>query len=667
MKLLFTTIFIFLFISTASSQTDSTTQKTEAILDDILIETESESELEDIYDYVEDIIANPIDLNKADIFELTKIPGLDNVSAEKIIRHREKFGSFYSTNELYAIRDINKDLIEKIIPFLSTSKIFDKDQPVDVYDYSEPFYSKLKTSFRSRITNDLQTRQGFVDSSYAGSRLKSYNRLMFKFDRNYQAGVLIEKDPGEKSFTDFSSFHLQIKDLYFLDNLVIGDYTIELGQGLTLWSPFGFSKGADAVFPVKKNSRFVRPYTSAAEFNFLRGAASTIRIDDFKFTAFYSNKSIDASINELTNEITSISQTGFHRTATEILKKNNVQQKLFGSSLDYRFSNTLNAGIIYYNMKFDKPFESSSLYEISGDSFNYLSFYYNINFSKFILFGEASYDQTSVASVNGLQFAASNNFIFTTSIRSYPRNYTNLLGFGFGERSGRINNEVGFYSGFKLRTRFGVLNLYYDIFKFPYRTNENSLSSEGDELLVDFSTRFIRSIELRLRYKYENKEVTELVDAEDRIVRRLKQIARTEFIYDIDKKIRLKTRLEYNNFLIRSSNKNENGFLIFQDIRFAPTKQLSAYGRIIFFQTDSFNSAVYEFENDLVGVMPNLAMYGNGIRWYLMIRYRPLNFMNISVKYSETYKPDEISLSSGDNEITGNLDNRFSLQIDLSF
>ncbi len=65
--------------------------------------------------------------------------------------------------------------------------------------------------------------------------------------------------------------------------------------------------------------------------------------------------------------------------------------------------------------------------------------------------------------------------------------------------------------------------------------------------------------------------------------------------------------------------------------------------------------------------MPNLAMYGNGIRWYLMIRYRPLNFMNISAKYSETYKPDETSLSSGDNQINGNLDNRFSLQIDLSF
>ena len=107
--------------------------------------------------------------------------------------------------------------------------------------------------------------------------------------------------------------------------------------------------------------------------------------------------------------------------------------------------------------------------------------------------------------------------------------------------------------------------------------------------------------------------------------------------------------------------------MVFQDIRIAAHKNLNFSGRIIFFQTDSFNSAIYEFENDLLGVMPNLAMYGKGIRWYLIAKYKPLTYLSISAKYSETFKPDVTSLSSGDNEIIGNLDNRFSLQIDLNF
>jgi hypothetical protein len=667
LRYLFTTIFLTAIIIPAYAQIDSTVLKTEEILDDVLIETESESEDEDLYDYVEDIITNPIDLNKADIFELTKIPGMDNVSAEKIINHRDKFGYFYSVNELFAVRDLDKNLIGQIIPFLIVENKFDQEQFSESDEYSIPFYSKFRTTLRSRISNDLQTRRGFSNQRFAGSKIKTYNRFQIKYDRNFQAGVLIEKDPGEVLHTDFSSFHFQMKDAGFINNLIIGDYTIELGQGLALWSPFGFSKGADAVFPVKKSSRFIRPYTSAAEYNFFRGAASTIQFNNFRLTGFYSNYNIDASINEESNEIITISKTGFHRTTTEIAKKNSAQQIFYGGSFDYRAANIFNVGAIYYKVKFDKPLEYSSLYDLSGQNFNYLSVYYNINYYKFSLFGEASYDQTSVASHNGLQFAASKNLIFTTAIRSYPRNYKNLFGFGFGERSGKTNNEVGFYSGVKLKSNIGIINLYYDIFKFPYKTYENSLSSEGDELLIDFLTSFSRGFEIKLRYKYENKEITEIIDDENKIVRRLKQTARTELIYETNNLLRLRTRIEYNNFLIRSANKTENGLLIFQEARFLFLKKFVVYGRIIFFHTDSFNSAVYEFENDLVGVMPNLAMYGKGIRWYFLIRYKPINLITVSAKYSETYKPDATFLSSGDNQIIGNLDNRFSLQIDLSF
>ncbi len=144
-----------------------------------------------------------------------------------------------------------------------------------------------------------------------------------------------------------------------------------------------------------------------------------------------------------------------------------------------------------------------------------LSFYYDLYLSKLNFFGEASFDGNSVASINGIQFFASREFIFTTSVRNYPRNYNNLLGFGFSERSGKINNEVGIYSGLKWKLPFGVINLYYDIFRFPYRTSENSLSSEGNEFLFDLISIPIAKFEFRLRYKYENKEVTELIDADE--------------------------------------------------------------------------------------------------------------------------------------------------------
>ena len=74
----------------------------------------------------------------------------------------------------------------------------------------------------------------------------------------------------------------------------------------------------------------------------------------------------------------------------------------------------------------------------------------------------------------------------------------------------------------------------------------------------------------------------------------------------LSNKIRLRGRFEYNSFRINSLNSNENGYLIFQDIRFSPSNSLNIYGRIIFFKTDSFNSAIYEYENNLTGVLTKL-------------------------------------------------------------
>lgn len=661
-------LLLFIIIKPTYAQLDSTSIITEDVLDNLLIEPDIETNSEELVEIFEDLIRNPIDINSADAFELLKLPNMDSQSAQKIIEHRNKFGYYFSPNELFSIRELDKQLIESIIPFVKTSRPKDDaENNEEVTIGTESIFTKSKLTLRNRVTNDLQNRDGFITGKYQGSKLKSYNRFLYNFDENYQAGVLVEKDPGELSYTDFTSFHLQVKEIGILKNFVAGDYLLEYGQGLALWSPFGFSKGADAVYPVKKKARFLRPYTSAAEYRFFRGASARIVIDDFNLTAFYSGNTFDATIDPITGNITSVGQTGFHRFESELSKKNSAHEKLIGGVLDYKLRNKFNFGMIYYNASFNKNFQSNSLYSIEGESFNYYSLYYDFNFSKINIFGEASYDGNSVASINGVQFSANRELIFTSAVRSYPRNYINLYGFGFSEKSGSINNEVGIYSGFKWVIPIGVLNLYYDIFKFPYRTNQNSLSSEGNDLLVDFVSVPLPNFELRLRYKYENKEVTELIGFDEEIVRRLKQIARTELIYNVSRFLRLKTRIEYNHYFIKDAGLKENGFLVFQDVRYVPQKNINLYGRIIFFQTDSFNSAVYEYENDLLGVMPNLAMYGKGVRWYLIIKYKPLNFLTLSTKYSETYKPDVTSLSSGDNEIIGNVDNRISFQIDMSF
>ena len=115
------------------------------------------------------------------------------------------------------------------------------------------------------------------------------------------------------------------------------------------------------------------------------------------------------------------------------------------------------------------------------------------------------------------------------------------------------------------------------------------------------------------------------------------------------------------------SMRYEKGLLLFTDINFRPTSGIYFAGRIIFFRTDSYDSRVYEFENDLTGVISNPALFGEGMKWYFVLKYKSNFGATVSFKYSELYKPNDKTIGSGYNQINGPLDNKIGLQIDWNF
>jgi len=650
------------------AQTDSTYLNAEEVLEDLLQEPTNEQDDSNLYELIEQLLLNPIDINTAEVFELQQIPAIDLETAKLIVNHRKKYGNFFSVNELNAVHGLNNDFINKIKPYLICSRIKAVEE-VDRKDEKtiDRVLSKSKLLLRSRVSNDLQTRRGFTENRFEGTKPRVYNRLIIKYDANYQVGILAEKDPGELSLNEFTSYHFAISDVGILHRFVLSDYLIEFGQGLAMWSPYGFSKGADAIYPVKKRDNLIKPYTSATETNFLRGAAVSIIINEFIFSAFYSKNKLDANIDTLTGDIISTPIDGFHRTENEIMKKHAAEEKLFGARIDYEHKGFLRSGILFYQSEFSKNFLPSGVFDLTGRKFNYTSFFYDFYYNNLNVFGEFAYNGTSIASINSFQFFIGRDFSFLTSIRSYPRNYISLHGYAFGERSGATTNEFGIYTGIKLRTPIGLINFYYDQFKFPFSTFSNPLPSNGDEFLADIISKPIYQLETRIRYKYENKDINTLIDNNKQLVKRLRQVIRFELIYNPTKRLRLRGRFEYNKYKVARINAVENGYLLYQDVRFSPTNNFNFYARIIFFRTDSFNSAIYEYENDLTGVLTNSALFGEGIRWYLIIRYKFMRFLTLSLKYSETYKPKEETISSGLNEIKGNVDNRIALQIDFRY
>ncbi|WP_225739506.1 hypothetical protein [Chlorobium phaeovibrioides] len=62
-----------------------------------------------------------------------------------------------------------------------------------------------------------------------------------------------------------------------LKSAVIGNYTLNFGEGLLMGQNRYFSKGSDPAGSVRLNSRRLKPYSSSGEYGFLQGAALSLR------------------------------------------------------------------------------------------------------------------------------------------------------------------------------------------------------------------------------------------------------------------------------------------------------------------------------------------------------------------------------------------------------
>ncbi len=627
----------------------------ENLLDDVTVEKEDS----EVFELFENLIDDPIKINSASVQDILRIPFLNYTEAQTIINYRKKVKIINSADQLLEISNISTEQIQRILPFIS----FENNSTSVFKSFSEQL-SFIKLNFRSRVIQDLQIRNGFSNNSFLGSPQKLYNRLKLIYPGKMNIGVLFEKDAGETSVSDFSSFNFSVKNLSFINNLTIGDYLIEFGQGLAIWSPYGFSKGSDAVGTSSRNARGIIPYTSSEENNFMRGAAVNFSILNISLSAFFSSHKIDASIDTATDKINSIIIDGYHRTENEIRKKDALGENIFGMKLSRLFDDNLHIGFLYYKSSYDHFFSNPSL--SNRKTFQYFSTSYSSVISKLCIIGETAFYDNAVSTINIADFSVDKNITLVFSYRNFSASFISMKGNAFGEK-GIAQGESGFYTGLRFRTALGTFNLYYDQFKFPPSASANEFTKGGRDFLIFFNHKILKDTEIRIRYKNERKETEAVVNNENGLINKLSQNIRLEAVYKISSKLKFKTRFEFVNIFFEKNMSKEKGYLVFQDASFQPNENLTFLGRIIFFQTDSYESRVYEFENDIPGVMTNPSLFGEGNKWYLIVKYKTQFGFSLSLKYSELYKPFVKSIGSGNSEIQGGLDNKLSFQFDFVF
>lgn len=651
---------------------------------EILLESQLTGEDEsEMLDFLENLRRNPLNLNKAAYENLALIPFLNKITAQKIIEYRNENKFFHSKRELLKIEGITEDVYERIKIYLIVPG---SDRDVIIDETGNRFtarnaykYFSVSSRIRTRFIQDLQIRDGYLNGNFQGSRPKIYNQINSRiYSGNYalEINFTAEKDAGEKRMTDFVSGYVQLNQNKFIREAVAGDYTVSFGQGLALWSSSSFSKGIDAVTPLKKRAKGIDGHSSADEVRFFRGAAAKLFTGSFNLSLLYSDNHYDATVDTSSDGLSGFYYDGYHRTSSEINRQNAAREKLFGGRMGFE-KGSMNFGITYWQSKFTKTILPDSLrntLDFSGDKANMTGVDYDFIFKNMNFYGEFARSQSkSIASFNALQITLYKFADVLISYRNYPSGFASVHSYGFGEKNGNTANERGFYTGITLKPFSGLLiNGYYDQFKFPYRTYFDPVSTSGTDFLASAEWKAVRGLHLNLKYKNENKEITRTVTDEFgrdvKIIDDRNQLnARAGLIYHISGKLRFRSRFEYVYVDYKTSGGDNKGIMFFSDIRVLPVKGLSFDIRYIIFDTDDYDSRIYEYENDIKGVMSNTALYGKGNRWYLLLKYKPFPYIEISGKYYETYMDGVKSIGSGNDKINGNTNNRISLGAELIF
>ncbi len=687
-KILILITFIFSFCSNSFSQSDSinyksqTTQIDKTYLEELLLENSFE-DLEDskLLDYLEDLESHPIDLNTATIEDLEEIPFISSNLAREIIVYRNKYFPIKSKRELLEIDNLTEETYELIKNFFIVKKdttFIDEKDLENQNNEKNILFKNFGLRYRTRFQQELQTKEGYLNGNYPGSKAKIYNQLNFNYlNEKYllEGNITIEKDPGEKSLADFYSGFIELKNYKRIKNAVLGDYSLNFGQGIGMWSGLGFSKGSVTVDAIKKRGNSIKGYSSVNESQFFRGAAIDIKYKDLNFLTFFSNNYFDASIDTTLDEISSFYFDGYHRNISESNRKNSAKEVLIGTRGYYSKEN-IQIGVTYWTSKFSKSVGTDSskrLYNFSGDKANILSFDYDLIYKNMNLYGEFARSQSgAVASIGALRFNFGKiaNFVFL--YRNYPENFSPVHSFGFGEKNGNTQNEVGLYSGAFLYPYKGLfLSVYYDQFKFPYRSYTETVSVLGNDLLLNINWSVNKNLDINVRYKNENKEGARSVT--DEFGRTIKKIDnrnltnfRIGFDYNFTNKFRIRSRYDYVFINYKFYGGNNKGYLFYTDFRFIPIFGLSVSTRLIFFDTENYDSRIYEYEDDISGVMSNVALYEKGRRWYTLLKYKPLNFLKIYLKYSETYIDGAKSIGTGNDQIHKNVNNKINIGLEIN-
>ena len=550
----------------------------------------SESEEDAYFQELQQLRQSPVNLNTANADELRSLKNLSPVQIQCLIEYRKLVGSIVRLYELQSIPYWDINTIQQIMPFVSI------DLPVRLKKTFKERFANGEHSIRIRCAQVIEQSKGYTINKdlsgnyYAGSPQSVSLKYKYQYKNLLEYGFLADKDAGETFFKgtnnkgfDFYSAHVIIRNVGIIQSLVLGDFTVNMGQGLVQWQAMAFNKGVD-FFAIKRSSPVFKPYQSFGENNFHRGAGCTLGNKKTALSFFCSFRKLDANLNSDTphfeqQQITSLQTSGLHRTSGELCDRAVQQQFSFGGSIKCFFKNASISfnGIQYqFKLPFFNDLQPYRKYYFSGDSRGNYSFDYSYTHRNMHFYGEfAMGSNQALATVNGLFISVASKADLSFIYRNSAPRYQSLNTNAFSENN-IPNNERGFFAGISIRPVNQIkIDGYVDIYKFPWLKYGINAPSGGISYLLQLTYSYNKKTIFYSRYKTESKAMNDTESEFPVFSTILKSCRswRTQVSYKINSAFSFRNRVEVI-WYDPGGKKKEQGFLLASDFFYKPIKNL---------------------------------------------------------------------------------------------
>ncbi len=647
-------------------------------LENLAMMDETETEDDANWQYLQQLLKVPLNINTVGEEDLSLFNFLTPLQIQYFLKYRQLLGNFISIYELQAVPGWDVGTIKKILPYIIVA-----EENSGWKNIGQRLSSGTHTILL-RAAQVLEKSKGYTVTGpgnyYMGTPQKLLLRYKYAWGNLLQYGITADKDAGEQFFKgaqksgfDFYTAHLFLRNLGKIKAIALGDFTVNMGQGLVQWQSLAFKKSAGVV-NVKRQSPVLRPYNSAGEFNFNRGAGITLAAhQNIDITAFFSYKKISGNLvvtDTLITEpvISSMLSSGYHRTPTEVADRYNTAHTSYGGAVRYKkhlFQMGINGVGYHFSLPFQKADRVYNYFSIQGSSWYNISADYSYTLKNMHFFGETATSRNGgIAVVQGLQVSTDKNIEMSVLYRKIPARYQSLLGNAFTENS-LPANETGLYAGVNYRLPFRLqLSAYADWYRFPWLKYLADAPSQGRDYMVQVLYKPNKIYEASLRYRNEVRQqnAAAVPGALHILTGVSRQNFRWQAQYRINRSVQLRNRAElvwYSKETIR-----ERGYSVFVDYVYKPMmRPLSVTMRGQYFNTDGYNSRIYAFENDVLYSYTIPVVYNKGFRYYLLCNVDITSKLTIWLRWAQTIYQNQSVIGSGLDAIPGNKKSDIRVQL----